>query len=117
MAVITMLLTAPWLKLEQAGRRTAQRGRVSHPRDLSSHSVFSTSTKLYINVPGVLISPHDIKDFQVSAPTQVVNPSRAAVVVVGEAAGSAGVKQAADSSHGNGPVFPADTGDCNGTLG
>lgn len=35
-----------------------------------------------------------------------------AAVVVGEAAGSAEVKQAADSSHGNRPVLPADTDDC-----
>lgn len=33
-------------------------------------------------------------------------------MVVGEAAGSAEVKQAADSSHGNKPVFPDDTDDC-----
>ncbi|TKS86579.1 Reticulon-1-A RTN1.1 [Collichthys lucidus] len=34
------------------------------------------------------------------------------VVVVGEAAGSAEVKQAPGSSHGNGPMFPVDTDDC-----
>lgn len=39
-----------------------------------------------------------------------------AAVVVGEAAGSAEVKQAADSSHGNKPVLPADTDDCQRTT-
>ena len=42
MAVITMLLTAPRLKLEQAGWRTAPRGRVRHPGDHSRNSVFVT---------------------------------------------------------------------------
>lgn len=42
----------------------------------------------------------------------MVNPGSAVRHAVVEAAGSAEVKQAADSSHGNRPMFPADTDDC-----
>lgn len=72
MAVITMLLTAPRLKLEQAGRRTAQRRRVRHPGDFSHDSLFFTGTKLYFNALVLLASLCDMKDFQVSVPTDEV---------------------------------------------
>ncbi len=59
MAVITMLLTAPWLKLEQAG---GQRGSVRHPRDHSS-------SQLYIDIAVLLASPCDTMEIQVLVPT------------------------------------------------
>jgi len=42
----------------------------------------------------------------------MANPGSAVRPAVFEAAGLAEVKRAADSCHGNGPVFPSDTDDC-----
>lgn len=103
MAVITMLLTAPQLKLEQAGRRTAQRKTPERPQQQSS----------------VL---HGDKTLQNLTRHPGLNALCAIAILFGSqrlwwcwslgAAGSAEVKQAAGSSHGNEPVFAADTADC-----
>lgn len=106
MAVITMLLTALRLKLERTGRQAAQR-RARNPRDFSSNLPFTTDTKLHnkaANKPQCLIR-------------------LAGVVQEGFKSGSAEVKQAADGSHGNRPVFRrlpekdhVGCRGCNGTL-
>lgn len=114
MAVITMLLTAPRLKLEQAGGQLREEEKVTQETTAAALALSSLPAPNFaLTYQRPLASLQGRKEFQVLAPTDEWRcKSERQQWLRGRQLVQQKVKQAADSSHGNRPMFSADTDDC-----